>query len=85
MWSIDESDPNSPAAAEIGDLCLWVSRIDQCLYHRWVWTGDVRNEQSDGIRADPPIHGVANTREQAIAHAEQAARRWLWPKPEAVA
>lgn len=83
MWSIDSSNPDSPAAAEIGNLCLWVSRIDECLYHRWVWTGDVQNEQGDGIRSRPPIHDVADSREQAMADAEKAARRWLSSKPEA--
>ena len=84
MWVFDRSNPDSPAAAEIGSLCLWVSRIEACPEYRWVWTGDLPNDRGDGIRSRPPIHGIAASREQAIADADEAVRLWLRSKPKAV-
>lgn len=70
-WSVNERDPASSAAMEIGDVCLYVSRISDCLHGRWVWTGDVDDP------ADPraAIHGIARSRAEAMKAAVAAARR----------
>lgn len=83
-WHFNKADKDGPAAAEIGNLCLWASQINACFFGRWVWTGDLPNEAGDGIRIRPPIHGIAGSRDEAIADANQAVRLLLKAKLEIV-
>ncbi|ANM09233.1 hypothetical protein AMK05_CH00804 [Rhizobium sp. N324] len=80
-WSFNRSSECSPASAEVGALCLWVSLIRDCPDGRWVWTGDMLNEGGDGIRTPPPIFGIANSRLEAIGDAGRAVCRWIASKP----
>lgn len=72
IWIYDEQNPDAPAAAEVGFLCMYVSRVADCLHGRWVWTGDVPDIDPEAPR--PAIHGIARSRAEAIAEAEEAAR-----------
>jgi len=73
-WQYIETDPTSPAACEIGELCLFVSQICNCPIGRWVWTGDLPTP--DGEDPRPPIFGVVGSRDEGMAKAEEAARHF---------
>lgn len=74
-WQYIEADKSGPASCEIGDLCLFVSRIADCLHGRWVWTGDVPDIDPENPR--PAIHGIARSRNEGMAEAEAAAGRYI--------
>lgn len=84
VWSFNKANKSTPASAEVGALCLWVSQIRDCPDGRWVWTGDLPDERGDGIRTPPPILGIANSRAEAMKNARKAVRLWLVSKPTLV-
>lgn len=83
-WSYNQSDQNGPASAEVGALCLWVSRVGDCPDRRWVWTGDLLTEHGEGIRMPPPLMGIASSRTEAMNQAKIAVQLWLVSKPTVV-
>lgn len=70
-WHFDEQRPDGPAAADIGELSMYVSRVADCVIGRWIWTGDLPEPDFETPR--PAISGFTMSRDEGMARATAAA------------
>lgn len=67
-------------------LSLYTAPLPACPWGRWAWTVDTQAGAGDH-ELRPVAMGIAYSKDEAIAAAEEAAENWLRPRPrlEAVA
>lgn len=85
-WDGSEAFETEATAADGRWLSLYVAPLPACPWNRWIWTVDTcENASEHNLR--PIAMGIAYSKNEATAAAEEAARHWLRPTPrlEAVA
>lgn len=83
-WSGDLAFETEATAADGRFLSLYAAPLPGCAWDRWVYTVDTKMEDDDD-NLRPIAMGIAYSKEEAIAEAEEAARQWLRPTPRLVA
>lgn len=61
-------------------LSLYAAPLPACPWNRWIWTVDTQAGAGEH-ELRPIAMGIACSKEEAIAVAEEAARQWLRPAP----
>lgn len=67
-------------AADGSFLSLYAGPVADCPWKRWLWTVDTQAGAGEH-ELRPIAMGIAYSKEEAIAAAEEAARQWLRPTP----
>lgn len=85
-WDGEEAHETEAKATDGRFLSLYIAPLPACPWGRWIWTVDTCENAGDH-ELRPVAMGIAYSKEEATAAAEEAARRWLRPTPplEAVA
>jgi hypothetical protein len=83
-WAGDLSFAAEATAADGRFLSLFAAPLQGCAWDRWVYTVDTKMEDDDD-NLRPIAMGIAYSKEEAIAEAEEAARQWLRPTPRLAA
>lgn len=79
-WAGDVAFVTEATASDGRFLSLYAAPLPACPWNRWIWTVDTQAGAGEH-ELRPIAMGIACSKDEAIAVAEEAARRWLRPTP----
>lgn len=79
-WAGNVAFVTEATASDGPFLSLYAAPLPACPWGRWIWTVDTQAGTGEH-ELRPIAMGIACSKEEAIAGAEEAARRWLRPTP----